>query len=487
MTKQDAYLIIDVGTGNVRVAVAQQNGTILCVERENVHYEQDKHYPDAIYFAPDQLWQQILRLTKTALANSGNVIIRAITATSQREGIVVLDQTGESLTGMPNIDHRGREWESMLPDKSRVYKLTGRYPTSLFSALKLAGLRHRRDDIWRTFATFLSISDWVQYQLSGVARYEHSQASETLLYDVAAGQWSTELCALFEIDATVLPPLAQTGTILGPIQSSLASELGITPRAIVVVGGSDTQLAIRSTQPSADDLIIVSGTTTPIVKLVDRYITDEHQRTWTSRYIDETHFILEANAGVTGLNYQRLKEIFYPNEGYDVIEQELTNSFSSSCMGALGSLIADEKSPLVRGGFMFNTPVSHQLTRSSFVVATLWDIACSIYENYKSLCAVLPHQQEYIWACGGGLESPTLRQFIADLTKKNIRIRDTYRQASVVGGVFVCNEALGLPGVEPTILANVAPQASERVRDQYDDWKKTRLMFKSMPECAPTF
>ncbi len=55
---------------------------------------------------------------------------KAITATSQREGIVLLGKDGQPLTGLPNIDHRGREWENIMEDKSRIYQLTGRYPTS---------------------------------------------------------------------------------------------------------------------------------------------------------------------------------------------------------------------------------------------------------------------------------------------------------------------------------------------------------------------
>ncbi|GAB3706407.1 FGGY-family carbohydrate kinase [Spirosoma flavus] len=480
MTAQDAYLIIDVGTGNVRVAVAKPDGQILHVEREDVRYERDSHYPESIYFDPEQTWGQVLRLAKTALTNVGNVVIRAVTATSQREGIVVVNRDGQSLIGMPNIDHRGREWENDIADKDWVYSLTGRYPTSLFSALKLVGLRQRRENIWQNVITFLSISDWVQYQLSGIAGYEHSQASETLLYDVAAKRWSTDLCATFSIDTSLLPPLVASGTVLGKIHESIAAELGITSEALVVVGGADTQLAIRSTQPSVDDVVIVSGTTTPITQIAAHYITDSQQRTWTSRHTDADSFILEANAGVTGLNYQRLKEIFYPNEAYETIEQEVIASEQSQCVAALGSLLADEKMPLIRGGFLFNTPVSHQLTRGDFVFATLWDIACSIYENYKSLCQVSPHSLDYIWACGGGVQSRVLRQYLANLTRKNIIIRDTYRQASVVGGVFVCNQALGFPDPEPSTLETLVPTNEPRFMDLYADWKRVRQTFKTL-------
>jgi autoinducer 2 (AI-2) kinase len=102
--------------------------------------------------------------------------------------------------------------------------------------------------------------------------------------------------------------------------------------------------------------------------------------------------MFEANAGVTGLNYQRLKEVFYPNEGYDVIEKELGELKSQQCVASLGSMLADEKSALTRGGFVFDAPVSHTLTRADFVWATLWDIACSIAENYNTLNSVSPHQ-----------------------------------------------------------------------------------------------
>ncbi len=175
MDKQPAYIIADIGTGNVRVAVATPGGQVLGVSREDIRYEKDPLYPDALHFDPEALWQQILRLARLSLASAPGADIRAITATSQREGIVLLGDDGTSLTGLPNIDHRGREWESTLNDKSRVYQLTGRYPTSLFSAFKLVGIRERKPEIWSKTRSFLSISDWVEYKFSGVAKYEHSR------------------------------------------------------------------------------------------------------------------------------------------------------------------------------------------------------------------------------------------------------------------------------------------------------------------------
>jgi autoinducer 2 (AI-2) kinase len=472
MTDKDAYIIIDIGTGNVRVAATGTNGEVLSVAREDICYVRDDKYPEALYFEPDALWQQVTRLARQVIDSLPGISVKAFTGTSQREGIVLIAKNGASLVGLPNIDHRGREWEDLVPDRSIVYRLTGRYPTSLFSAFKLIGVKKRWKEIWEQTVSFVSISDWVEYKLSGVVKYEHSQASETLLYDVASRQWSPELCDVFGLDASLLPPLVNAGTIIGPVIDPGFKD------AIVVAGGGDTQLAIKSTQPAIDDVVIVSGTTTPIVKLVDRYTLDEKQRTWTSRDIDPKRLVFEANAGVTGLNFQRLKEVFYPNEGYDVIEKELAATKDHFCTASLGSLVADEKTPLIKGGFIFPTPVSHQLKRGHFVWATMVDIACSITENYKILCELTGEPKDYVWACGGGLQSPTLRSLLAGLMNKKVQVRHGFEQSSVVGGALLCNEALNAKAVFNDAVEVVYPK--ESYEDIYIAWKQTRAHFKGI-------
>ncbi len=483
MKQQDAYLVLDIGTGNVRSAIVSPTGNILGVARADIRYYRDELYPESIYFKPEELWQQLQQLTSQALKQAGSVTIKAATTTSQREGIVLIDQSGKAVIGLPNIDHRGREWENLHPDKSSIYKLTGRYPTSLFSAYKLVGIRERRSEIWNGLSFFLSISDWAAWELSGIPLYEHSQASETLFYDVAVGKWCDELCELFGVSQSVLPTLSQSGSIVGSIKKCVADVWSLDPALLVITGGGDTQMAIKSTCPSVGDVVIVSGTTTPVVKLEGNYILDKEERTWTSRDITKERFVFEANAGVTGLNYQRLKEVFYPNEGYDVIENELAQNKYTPCVASLGSLIAGEKKPVIKGGFVFPVPVSHELTRSSFVWATLMDISFSIAENYKVLAEVSGHDAGYIWACGGGLQSKTLRSMIAAITGNEVRVRCGFEQASVAGAAMLCNQALQVfvdtEDAEPeSSVADIEEAAA--YKEFYQQWKETREEFRTI-------
>lgn len=475
--KTNHYLVIDIGTGNVRVALADSEGNILKVGTDTVRYERDPLYADATFFDPDILWEQIVALCKEIMGASGPVSVTAVTTSSQREGIVLLDANGNAITGMPNIDHRGREFQDLLQDKKRVYSLTGRYPTSLFSAFKVVGFSRKHPAAAERIAHMLSISDWALFRLCGVMRYEHSQASETLLYDVAARRWSEELCAGFDISPAILPHLAYSGEVLGEVQPDIARSLGLPAGVQAVAGGADTQLAIMSTVPGADDVVIVSGTTTPVVKIVSQYVTDRAWRTWTNSHTLPGFFILETNAGVTGLNLQRYKAIFYPNEPYDVMEAEILSvaeSGSPQCRAALGSLIAGEESPLLRGGFIFPAPIHHELSRGQFAFALVWDLACSIYENYKALCEVSPHNEAYIWGCGGGMQSFVLRQFLANLTGKELRVRDNYRQATVSGGVVVCNKALGQQEETAAGITGTPPLPSWDTAGWYRQWKENR-------------
>ncbi|HVF97392.1 MAG TPA: FGGY-family carbohydrate kinase [Flavisolibacter sp.] len=228
-----------------------------------------------------------------------------------------------------------------------------------------------------------------------------------------------------------------------------------------------------------DDIVIVSGTTTPVVKISAGFIVDEKERTWTNRHIDDDCFIVEANAGVTGLNLQRLKGIFYPTESYEQMEKELAALTATNCTASLGSVVSQEKAPAATGGFVFAVPVAHNLTRACFVKSALWDIACAVKENLDCLCEVVNYNKDYLWACGGGFQSNLLCAYIASLTGKKLLLRDGYRQASVVGGALVCAEALGgKMKAQETCITEITPQAGAGYAEDYNRWKQVRSSFQ---------
>lgn len=75
------------------------SGSVQTVEREDIVYATETLYPDSCYFSPQVLWKQVMKLAKRALSRSGDIDIIALTSTSQRQGIVLIDQNGDSFSG----------------------------------------------------------------------------------------------------------------------------------------------------------------------------------------------------------------------------------------------------------------------------------------------------------------------------------------------------------------------------------------------------
>ncbi|WP_102346215.1 FGGY-family carbohydrate kinase [Bacillus sp. Marseille-P3661] len=470
----EGYLIIDVGTGNTRVGIASTTGTVLAVESIETKYYRESAYPDSQSFKPEEMFDKIKNLIKHVLAKTPDVRIMSILSTSQREGIVLIDEEGQSILGLPNIDNRGLEWESEIKDFKKVYGLTGRWPTTVFSALKLRGVKERLPQIWKRIHAFTSVSDWIGYEFTGELVYEPSQASETLLFDVKEGCWSQELCDIFSINYSWLPRIQKCGSVLGKINPELASELNLSPETIFIVGGADTQLAVKGGSPQLDDIVIVSGTTTPIAKKVDSYSVDHLARCWVNRHVNEGEFIIETNAGVTGLNYQRLKKVFFPDKDYAEIEKEVLKLEKPTSIASFGTLVFDKNLPLASGGFLLDAPFNQDLTAADFVFGILFDIASSIKYNFDVMLAISNSNKDYVLGCGGGFQGSVLPQLLADLLQRKIIIKEGYSQASIQGGVIICNDALGIRNVEKETLKVFQPSSNDHLQSLYQKWCEYR-------------
>jgi autoinducer-2 kinase len=469
---QKGYLIIDIGTGNTRVGITSIEGELLALETMTTVYFKEHDFPDSNSFDPKSLLEGIIRLAKKVRKKLPEEFeILAVLSTSQREGIVLLDANGESIIGLPNIDNRGLEWEKeAAPVYNEVYRLTGRWPVTIFSALKLCGVRERQPHIWNQIAAFTSISDWIGYELTGHLVYEPSQASETLLYNVEKGEWSEELCNIFSINSSWLPEIQKSGSVLGGIKSEYIENLGLTDKTVFIVGGADTQLAVKATDPEIDDIVIVSGTTTPITKVVDHYFVDNQARCWINRNINESEYIIETNAGVSGLNYQRLKNVFFPDKEYSEMEEEVLKLNNPTTISSFGTLIFDRNLPLANGGFKMNAPIHQDLTAADFVFGILFDIASSIKYNFDVQEDISGKSKSYVLGCGGGFQGKVLPQLLADLTEKEIIIKENYNQASIHGGTMICNNALGINNSPKRVIKTFKARDNNHYRELYKEW-----------------
>lgn len=471
---RNGYLLIDIGTGNYRVCLVGTDGTEYSLHRKDMFYEKSQSVEGGVFFNPHTLLVEIKKMINLVISENYDVSVLAVLSTSQRQGVVLIDASGEAITALPNIDGRGAKWEVEGPDFDYVYKKTGRWPRKNFSALKLKGMKEEQPAIWDKVASFTSISDWIGYELTNELVYEHTQACETLLFDVQKDKWSAEMCEYFDIDIDLLPKLGKSGSVLGNIKEECLEELSIPDETPFIIGGADTQLALKATQPKLDDVVIVSGTTTPIVRVVEDYYYDEKARCWIDRHIENEDFLIEANAAVTGLNYQRLKNLLFPQKSYEEMENEVLALEHPTSIASFGTAVSDKQMRLSMGGFLLEAPFNQNLQIADLVFAMLFDIASSIKYNFDVLHEIKPVERDYVLGSSGGFQSKILPQMLADLLDKKVIIKEGYNQATLLGGVFICNNVLGKSNKEQKVIKEFKPSGSKHLLAQYDKWLNYR-------------
>lgn len=468
------YLVIDIGTGNFRVGLVSPNGTVLSINRKDMVYEEDSGFISATSFNPHLLLTEIKAMIKDLIEENPHIEICGITSTSQRQGIVLIDKAGEAIVGLPNIDRRGTEWELVGTDFDYVYRKTGRWPTRTFSALKLKGIKERQPAIWNRISTFTSISDWIGYELTGEIVYENSQASETLLLDVKENSWSKELADFWGISEDWLPRVGVSGTILGTVKDATAHELLLKRWLPFIIGGADTQLAVEGTNAEVGDVVIVSGTTSPIVKIDSHYYADEKARCCVSRHVHTDQFVVETNGGASGLNYQRIKNVLLPEKSYEEIEDEILQLDKISIIGSFSTLDADNELRLTSGGFLLETPFPFDLKKEDFIYGVLFDAACAITYNFRLLEEITGYSEPYVLGCGGGFQSKVLPQLLSNLLNKEIIIKEGYKDASLLGAVKLCNGALGEENEVHEAIKNYLPSPDPQLEELFMKWEKFR-------------
>ncbi len=476
---QQAYLIVDVGTGNVRVGLMTAEGRILSVATLDSLFLRDNRFEDGWSFDPMQLWHSICELSREVLqALPEDISLAAVTATSARESIVLIDKSGLPFLGLPNIDNRGLQWKASIPAQDSIYAMTGRWVSPVFSALKLVGLRETDPAQYAHISTITSISDYIGLMMTGVCGYEYSQACETQLLDIHTRAWSNELCSLFGLRRDILPPLQRAGEVLGAVTSEAAAACGLRPGIPFVVGGADTQVAVHGTFAAPGELVLVSGTTSPLVRITDMPVQDEKQRCWVNCHLTSGKYLLESNAGVTGLNYQRFKHMFFPDVSYEEIDTRMAEKTDVKCAASLGTLIFRENRSLYEGGFRLHVPLAADLDRFDFALALANDIAFSISDNYSNQNDILPLEKTIIRGCGGGLQSAYIAQTIATVTNSTLLLQEGYTQASLLGCAALCSGALGIAAEPPKLLRRFTPGNDQgALLRAFADWKTLREHF----------
>ena len=170
------YLMVDLGTGNSRVALVDSDGGILGLRTYTNVYHRDSAYEDGQYFLPEDWAALLLQGCRELCREHPDIQVNAVSAAGARQSFVLLDGNGRAFLGLPNIDNRGRAYMAQVPEHDEIYRLSGKWATEDFGAAKLLGLRMQHPEQYEAVESVLSLSEWIAWIFTGRKVMEYTQA-----------------------------------------------------------------------------------------------------------------------------------------------------------------------------------------------------------------------------------------------------------------------------------------------------------------------
>ncbi|MEQ9177433.1 MAG: FGGY family carbohydrate kinase, partial [Nitratireductor sp.] len=225
-------LAIDQGTTSSRAIVFDADMKIVAIGQE----EFAQHYPASgwVEHDPEDIWTTVVSTVKTALEKAGLAAgdIAAIGITNQRETVVVWDKaTGEPIhNAIVWQDRRTAPLCARLKKKRlepKFTKKTGLLLDPYFSGTKIAWLLDKvkgaRARAERGELLAGTIDSFLIWRLTGGAVHatDATNASRTLVYNIADNRWDDELLEILGIPAAMLPTVKNCADDFGATRKDL--------------------------------------------------------------------------------------------------------------------------------------------------------------------------------------------------------------------------------------------------------------------------
>jgi len=214
-----SVLAIDAGTTGVTALVVTPDGEVAA----RGYQEFNQHFPRPgwVEHSPEEIWAATLAATRAVLDSYDASALGGLTAlgiTNQRETVLLWDREtlGSPRRAIVWQDRRTTAICDRLRDaghEARVAEVTGLRLDPYFSGTKLAWIAEHEPQTWALvesgrYAVGTVESYLVARMTRGVWHVtDVSNASRTLLFDLAAGDWSEEMCDLFGVPRDALPEL----------------------------------------------------------------------------------------------------------------------------------------------------------------------------------------------------------------------------------------------------------------------------------------
>jgi len=447
----DLLLAIDQGTTGTTALVMDTTGATL--GRSTHEFAQHFPEPGWVEHEPDEIWDSVIRAVGDALraASAPAERIAAIGITNQRETTLVWERAG----GRPI--HRAIVWQDRRTaahcaelrargHEARVEKTTGLVLDPYFSGTKLTWLLEHVDGARaraeRGELAFGTVDSFLVWRLSGGTHVtDVTNASRTLLMDLATLDWDPSMLEILRVPRSVLPKIVGSA-------ERIATTRGFPPLpdGIPIAGIAGDQQAALFGQAcfAVGDAKCTYGTGAFVLANIGPAPIQSRFGLLTTvgwKIGDEVTFALEGSAFIAGAAVQWLRDglgLVKSASEIEALAAEVASSDGVTFVPALSGLGAPYWDPDARGvicGLTRGTKAAH-LAR-----ATLEGIALEVNDLLVAMGEDLGKPLSRMRVDGGAAANDLLMQYQADVARMTIErpreLESTARGAAMLAGVGV--------------------------------------------------
>jgi glycerol kinase len=414
-----------------------------------------QHFPQPGWVEHDigEIWEVTQAVAGEALTDAevrpGELM--AVGITNQRETVCVWDPT----TGEPL--YRAIVWQDRrtaerceelrsLGHEPLVRARTGLVLDPYFSGTKIEwllrnveGLRARARDGRAVFGT---VDAWLIFKLCGEHVTDPSNASRTMLWDIASDRWDPELLALLDVPERSLPRVAPSAGVLGTTKPD-----ALHGYAVPVAGVAGDQQAALFGQACVDPGMGKNTYGTGSFALMNTgYVAPEPVEGLLGTVAwgigGATTYALEASIFVTGAAVQWLRD------GLGIIERASdTEALAASLEGndgvyfvpALTGLGSPHWDPYARGTVV---GLTRGAGRAHLARATLEAIAYQTVDAMRAIQAASSDRLAELRADGGATANRWLMQFQADVLGVPVVVPEI-AETTALGAAYLAGVGVG--------------------------------------------
>lgn len=246
------FVGIDVGTSGTKALLLEPGGRV----RATATASHPSLFPKPGWSEqrPEDWWTSTRAATRLVL-RKGRVSageVGGIGLSGQMHGSVFVDARRQVLRhALLWNDQRTAaecgEIEQRAGGRAELIRLVRNVALTGYQAPKILWLRNHAPRLFRRLRTILLPKDYIGFRLTGELRSEVSDASGTLLFDVAGRRWSIELMRRLELDPALFPPVVESCTVIGELTPEAARATGLKAGTPVVAGAGDQAAAAVGT------------------------------------------------------------------------------------------------------------------------------------------------------------------------------------------------------------------------------------------------